>query len=100
MAVTGVHARIFACIVIGLVIEGCFTPQPAPSPLPALPASGGSATGIASWYGPGFNGRRTSSGASYNQDDLTAASTVFPLGTQLLVTNLSNGRSVRVLVND
>ncbi|MBV8056920.1 MAG: septal ring lytic transglycosylase RlpA family protein [Deltaproteobacteria bacterium] len=56
--------------------------------------------GIASWYGPGFNGRRTSSGSIYNQDDLSAASTLFPLGTQLAVTNLANGRSVEVLVND
>src|SRR5689334_4307490 len=100
MAVVGICARIFACMVVGAVVEGCFTPQPARLPLPAIPASGRSITGIASWYGPGFNGRRTSSGASYNQDDLTAASTVFPLGTELLVTNLSNGRSVRVLVND
>jgi rare lipoprotein A len=100
MAVVGVCARVFACIVVGLVVEGCFTPQPTLPPLPAVPASGRSVTGIASWYGPGFNGRRTSSGASYNQDDLTAASTVFPLGTQLLVTNLTNGRSVEVLVND
>ena len=100
MAVVGIYARIFACIVVGLAVQGCFTPQPASPRLPAFPANGGSVTGIASWYGPGFNGRRTSSGASYNQDDLTAASTVFPLGTQLLVTNLTNGRSVRVLVND
>ncbi len=100
MAVVGICARLFAGIVVGLLVEGCFTPQPAPPPLPALPVSGHSVTGIASWYGPGFNGRHTSSGASYNQDDLSAASTLFPLGTQLLVTNLTNGRSVEVLVND
>jgi len=55
---------------------------------------------MASWYGPGFNGHRTSSGVIYNQNDLTAASTLFPLGTRLLVTNLSDGRSVEVVVND
>ena len=48
--------------------------------------------GIASWYGPGFNGHRTSSGAIYNQDDLTAASVMFPLGAIVRVTNLANGR--------
>jgi rare lipoprotein A len=100
MAVAGFCARVFACIVVGFIVEGCFTRQPTLPPMPAVPASGRSVTGIASWYGPGFNGHRTSSGTSYNQDDLTAASTVFPLGTQLLVTNLTNGRSVEVLVND
>jgi rare lipoprotein A len=56
--------------------------------------------GVASWYGPGFNGHRTSSGEIYDQEDLTAASIVFPLGTRLLVTDLSDSRSVEVTVND
>lgn len=56
--------------------------------------------GVASWYGPGFEGHRTSSGAIYHQDDMTAASTLFPLGTELHVTNLDNGRAVDVTVND
>ena len=56
--------------------------------------------GIASWYGPGFHGRRTSSGETYNQYDLTAAHRTLPLGTWAVVTNLDNGRSVRVWVND
>jgi rare lipoprotein A len=55
---------------------------------------------VASWYGPGFNGHRTSSGEIYNQEDLTAASTLFPLGTHLLVTNLANRRAVEVNIND
>lgn len=59
-----------------------------------------SVIGTASWYGPGFNGHRTSSGEIYDQDDLTAASTLFPLGTRLLVTNLQDGRSVEVIIND
>jgi rare lipoprotein A len=56
--------------------------------------------GVASWYGPGFDGHRTASGEIYDQEDLTAASIVFPLGTRLLVTDLSDGRSVEVTVND
>ena len=59
-----------------------------------------SVIGTASWYGPGFNGHRTSSGEIYDQDDLTAASTLFPLGTRLLVTNLRDGCSVEVTIND
>ena len=55
---------------------------------------------LASWYGPGFNGRRTSSGEVFNQNRLTAASRDLPLGSRVRVTNLANGRSVVVLVND
>jgi|GEM_PF-399457 len=57
-------------------------------------------TGIASWYGPGFNGKLTASGEPYNQNDLTCAHKTFPLGTKVRVTNLTNGKSVVVTVND
>ena len=57
-------------------------------------------TGVASWYGPGFDGHRTASGEVYNQEDLTAASTVIPLGSRVIVTNLDNGRAVQVRIND
>ena len=56
--------------------------------------------GVASWYGPGFHGRRTSSLEPYDQHDLTAAHRTLPLGTWARVTNLNNGRSVQVYVND
>ena len=59
-----------------------------------------SQTGIASWYGPGFHGKTTASGIIYNQHDLTAAHQTLPLGTRVLVTNLDNGRSIEVLIND
>ena len=95
-AVIGTCARIFGLIVAGLLVEGCFAQRPSPAVL----TSGRPVTGIASWYGPGFAGRRTASGSIYNQDDLSAASTLFPLGTRLLVTNMTNGRSVEVVVND
>jgi rare lipoprotein A len=56
--------------------------------------------GIASWYGPDFHGKRTTSGEVYDQDDLTAAHPSLPLGTRVAVTHLENGRSVEVRVND
>lgn len=56
--------------------------------------------GIASWYGPGFHGRRTANGERYNQYDLTAAHPNFAFGTQLCVRNAANGRTVMVRVND
>ncbi|HWO41801.1 MAG TPA: septal ring lytic transglycosylase RlpA family protein [Candidatus Eisenbacteria bacterium] len=56
--------------------------------------------GVASWYGPGFHGQPTASGAIYDQHDLTAAHPTLPLGTRVMVTNLDNGRSVQVTIND
>ncbi|MGK7941677.1 MAG: septal ring lytic transglycosylase RlpA family protein [Crocosphaera sp.] len=56
--------------------------------------------GMASWYGPGFHGRLTANGERYNQNGLTAAHKTLPFGTQVRVTNLKNGRSVIVRIND
>ncbi len=56
--------------------------------------------GIASWYGPGFHGRRTANGERYNQHGLTAAHRSLPFGTRVRVTNLRNGQSVTVRIND
>ncbi len=55
---------------------------------------------MASWYGPGFHGHKTAAGGFYNQEDLTAASVAFPLGSRVMVTNLDNGRSVEVTITD
>ena len=56
--------------------------------------------GVASWYGPGFHGRRTASGEIYNMYDYTAAHKTLPLGTYVRVINLENGKSVVVRIND
>jgi rare lipoprotein A len=56
--------------------------------------------GIASWYGPGFNGRRTASGETFNTNELTAAHKTLPFHTLIRVTNLENGKSTIVRVND
>ncbi len=56
--------------------------------------------GVASWYGPGFHGRKTSSGAVFDQHGMTAAHQTLPLGSSVHVTNLTNGKSVTVLIND
>jgi rare lipoprotein A len=57
-------------------------------------------SGVASYYGPGFHGRRTANGERFNQYGLTAAHRSLPFGTRLRVTNMRNGRSVIVRVND
>jgi rare lipoprotein A len=56
--------------------------------------------GNASWYGPGFHGKKTASGEVFNMNKLTAASNSHPMGTKLKVTNISNNKSVVVKVND
>jgi rare lipoprotein A len=95
-----IYRPVLVLLVTSSLIEGCFGQQPSKPAQPGVVRSGQSVIGIASWYGPGFNGHRTSSGSIYNQEDLSAASTLFPLGSHLMVTNLANGRSVEVLLND
>jgi rare lipoprotein A len=57
-------------------------------------------TGKASWYGGKFHGRKTASGERYNQHAMTAAHKKLPFGTYVRVTNLKNGRSCVVRIND
>lgn len=56
--------------------------------------------GKASWYGPGFHGRKTASGEVFNMNALTAAHKRLPLGSRVKVTNLANGKSVVVRITD
>lgn len=56
--------------------------------------------GTASWYGPGFHGRKTASGERFNTNEMTAAHKTLPFGDSVKVTNLDNGRTVIVRIND
>ena len=67
---------------------------------PISSAKGFSEKGIASWYGPGFHGRKTSNGETYNMYDMTAAHKTLPMDTRLLVQNLENGAETVVRIND
>ena len=90
-----------ALLGIALVVAtGCSPVRRPRATTSGEPAVGEVQEGVASWYGPGFHGRRTSSREPYDQYDLTAAHRTLPLGTWVLVTNERNGRSVRVYVND
>ena len=74
---------------------------PRPSAIPPFAATPGAVqTGVASWYGPGFHGKRTSNGEVYNQYELTAAHPTLPLGSRVMVTNLNTRQAIEVLVND
>jgi len=77
------------------ILLSCRPSRPAISP-----SSGYVETGIASWYGDEFHGKKTSSQEVFDMHDLTAAHPTLPFGTTVLVTNLENGRSVTVRIND
>jgi len=104
------RAALFQSCLLALVaatwLAGCSTASPAsPSyahtlPVSAIAPRARSQTATASWYGPGFNGKRTASGEAFHETNLTAASRTLPMGSHVRVTNLANGRSVVVRIND
>lgn len=63
-------------------------------------AAGYAETGIASWYGPGFHGRKTSNGETYDMNAMTAAHKTLPMNVYVRVTNQSNGKQSVVRIND
>lgn len=106
--------------VLAFLLAGCGGRPPAPAPYPGtggvrtqrpyqingvwyypLPtAQGYVEEGMASWYGADFHGKPTSCGEPYNMYAMTAAHKTLPLGTHVKVTNLENGRSTILKVND
>ena len=76
--------------------SGCVRSRPAGSGVRV----GGSQSGIASYYADQFHGRKTASGETFDQRKLTAAHRTLPFGTAVRVTNVGNGKSVTVRVND
>jgi rare lipoprotein A len=97
MRAAGVWPGVLAVALLA-VLAGCATPRGGVSAPPT--ATGGAQTGQASWYGAAHQGRLTASGEPYDMYRLTAAHLTLPLGTHVLVTNMKNGRSVEVRVND
>ena len=56
--------------------------------------------GGASWYGPGFNGKRAASGEIFNENAMTAAHRSLPFGTKVMVTDQRTGNAIEVIIND
>ena len=86
-----------AIAVAVVLLAGCARPRVTPAPPAGL---GYEETGLASWYGNPFHGRRAASGEVYDMGQMTAAHRTLPFGTWLAVENLTNGRTVEVRVND
>ncbi|WP_370325247.1 septal ring lytic transglycosylase RlpA family protein [Euzebya sp.] len=75
-------------------------PMAAEDPPPAEPAVQETFTGEASWYGPGLEGNQTANGERFDPSQLTAAHMTLPFDSIVRVTNLANGQSVEVRIND
>ncbi len=84
--------RISVIFLTGIIFAGCAT---AP-----IKEHGGIMYGTASWYGGKFIGRKTANGEIFTSKSLTAANKTLPFNTNVLVTNLYNGKSVIVRIND
>lgn len=92
----GWRGAVAAGAVTAVVIVACTSAAPRHAPA----RHGGVERGIASWYGPKFQGRPTASGEIFDMNRLTAAHRTLPFGTRVEVVNLDNGRSVEVTIND
>lgn len=93
----GARSASLAALTIGLMAA---TPHAHANPAVKQPSDHVIQAGQASWYGKGHNGRRTSSGAVFDDRELTAAHPSLPLGTQVKVVSENTGRSVVVTIND
>ena len=94
--------RLVPALLAALLLLACAsTPPRRPGPPAGVaPRVGTVVTGTASWYGPGYDGKRTSSGEVFDQEALTAAHHDWAFGTRVEVTLLSTGKKVVVRVND
>jgi rare lipoprotein A len=95
------HARISGVATIALVLflSACASTGARPSTTSRTPKAKPQ-VGEASWYGPGFHGRRTASGEIFDMHAISAAHRTLPLGTVIEVRNLENGRTLVARVND
>ena len=104
------YLRLSLAIVLGaILLAGCAhkkqarrtPPPPAPARAPSsAPKPGHTETGVASWYGHPYHGRRAANGEVYDMEKLTAAHCTLPFDTWLRVVNLGNGKSVEVRITD
>jgi rare lipoprotein A len=91
----------FALAVALSILTGCARKTSAHVPSPVKPARvGETETGIASWYGVPYNGRRSANGEIYDMAKLTAAHRTLPFDTWVEVTNLVNNKHVDVRITD
>ena len=90
-----------AVLALAMCVSACTRRAPAPKPVASgTPRTTETRQGLASYYGAAFHGKITASGRPFDMNAMVAAHPSYPFGTLLRVTNLSNGRSVQVRVQD
>jgi rare lipoprotein A len=95
------HALVGLTLLPALVISACAARSASAVPVVEKPRQVLEVKqGLASYYGPGFDGKRTASGVTFDQNEMLAAHPTYPFGTVVRVTNLSNQRQVVVRVVD
>lgn len=87
-----------AIVLLALTLSACGSAEPRSRS--SAPPSGYTESGQASFYGDEFHGRKTANGERFDQGKLTAAHKRLPFGSMVRVTNIQNGKSVLVRVND
>ena len=88
-------------VVMALLASLACGGKPAPTTVPAyVPGKKYEEVGVASWYGKKYHGRKTASGETFKMNKLTAAHRTLPLGLTAKITNLDNGRTIKVRIND
>ena len=99
---SGTWWRGLSILLLVLALPACGRRAPSPVPVTAssIPAGGSHEAGIASWYGPGFHGRTTANGETYDMYAMTAAHKTLPFETWVRVVNLDNSESTVVRIND
>lgn len=101
-------ARFFLFLFAAMLASGCATEPLKPGEYrvlgkvyrPLTRVDGFSETGLASWYGEDFHGKKTSAGESYDMYGRTCAHKTLPLGSRVRIRNIQNGRTVEARVND
>ncbi len=90
-------AGVFIIVTVSITVTGCAHKK---VKVAAPPRIGSTETGIASWYGHPYHGRRAANGEVYDMEKLTAAHRTYPFDTWVRVKNLSNDRTVDVRIQD
>lgn len=93
-------ARLGLALCSALMLSACAARSAPPAPVVARPAILEVRQGLASYYGPGFEGKRTASGIVFDKTAMVAAHPTYPFGTVVRVTNLANNRRVDVRIVD
>jgi rare lipoprotein A len=93
----GLVRQFLVAVALLLIAAGCATKRaPAVDPV----KKGHQERGLASWYGKKYHGRTTANGERFDMRDVSAAHRTLPFGTVVKVTNLENGRTLKVRIND